>query len=415
MVKFADEAFIIVSSGKGGNGCISFRREKYVPMGGPSGGDGGKGGDLVFEIRRNLRTLAHLRFRQSFKGKSGGDGQGSKKFGKDGEDCVVTLPPGTLIRDADTGDVIHDFGLESEGRLVFLKGGNGGWGNVHFKSSTNQAPRNALPGQPGETRRLRIELNIIADIGFVGFPNAGKSSLLDYFTNARPKIAPYPFTTKIPNLGVLRVDEEMDIILADIPGIIEGASEGLGLGTRFLKHISRAVALAFLIDLSDDGYLDAFEKLSAELEAFSPELAAKERVIVANKLDLPGTRERLAELKAKYSERTILGISVHNRWGLDEVRDAFIDLVNGADYGVPAEGAITAGDDALAEETADEDLGFDAAPSRSHVSRAPGALGRAVVPDFMQATLDDVEQNDDSDSGFGATISLNRKRKGKRK
>ncbi len=421
MVKFADEAFIIVSSGKGGNGCIAFRREKYVPMGGPSGGDGGKGGDLVFEIRRNLRTLAHLRFRQSFKAKSGGDGQGSKKFGKDGDDCVVTLPPGTLIRDADTGELIHDFGLENEGRFVFLKGGNGGWGNVHFKSSTNQAPRNALPGQPGETRRLRIELNIIADIGFVGFPNAGKSSLLDYFTNARPKIAPYPFTTKIPNLGVLRVDEETDIILADIPGIIEGASEGLGLGIRFLKHISRAVALAFLIDLSDDGYLDAFEKLSAELEAFSPELAAKERVIVANKLDLPGTRERLAELKAKYADRTILGISVHNRWGLDEVRDAFIDLVNGADPGASGGttgDATSAGSGDLAAEAADAALiAGDARSVPRDTARVSATAAReaSAVPDFMKVSLDDVEQADDPDAGFGATVSLNRKRKGRRK
>ncbi|HPO03417.1 MAG TPA: GTPase ObgE, partial [Treponemataceae bacterium] len=282
MVKFADEALIEVSSGKGGNGCIAFRREKYIPHGGPSGGDGGRGGDLIFEVRRNLRTLVHLRHRQKFKGKTGGDGQGKKCHGKDGEDCVIFLPPGTLIRDAETGELIHDFGLEDSGRFVFLKGGNGGWGNVHFKGSTNQAPRTALPGQPGESRLVKVELNIIADIGFVGFPNAGKSSLLDFFTNARPKIAPYPFTTKIPNLGVLRVDEEQDIILADIPGIIEGASDGLGLGFRFLKHISRSAGLAFLIDLDSEDYLDSYEKLTAELENFSEELVSKDRVIIAN-------------------------------------------------------------------------------------------------------------------------------------
>ncbi len=408
MVKFADEALVVVSSGKGGNGCIAFRREKYIPMGGPSGGDGGKGGDLVFEIRRNLRTLAHLRYKQSFKAKSGGDGEGNKRYGKDGEDCIVPLPPGTLLRDADTGELIHDFGLESEGKFVFLTGGNGGWGNVHFKSSTNQAPRTALKGQPAETRRLRIELNIIADIGFVGFPNAGKSSLLEYFTNARPKIAPYPFTTKIPNLGVLRVDDESDIILADIPGIIEGASEGLGLGIRFLKHISRSAGLAFLVDLADDNYMDAYEKLQVELANFSPELAVKERVIVANKLDLPGTGDRLEELRARHPELDILGISVHNRWGLDKVRDAFIAMVNASVSGI---GPTTDESPSVIDTLTGEQRAFDERES------GPGAGVRGVpdVPDFMRAQLDDPARVDDPEAGFGATVSLSRKRRGKKK
>lgn len=385
MIKFADEALIEVSSGKGGNGCISFRREKYIPMGGPSGGDGGRGGDLIFEIRRNLRTLVHLRYKQSFKGKTGGDGQGRKCFGADGEDCVVPLPPGTVLRDAETGELIRDFGLESEGRFIFLTGGNGGWGNVHFKSSINQAPRTALAGQPSESRKIRVELNIIADIGFVGFPNAGKSSLLDHFTNARPKIAPYPFTTKIPNLGILRVDDEQDIILADIPGIIEGASEGHGLGIRFLKHISRAVGLAFIIDLSDDAFLDSYEKLQVELASFSPELAEKKRLIIANKLDLPGTKERLAELRAKYPEFSIIGISVYNRWGLDEVRTAFIKMVNDAEAPAPIIESVRA-------------IIMPAEPEPEN---------------FMNAVLEDpvYEQGDSED--FGATVSLNRKRKRK--
>ncbi len=390
MVKFADEALIEVSSGKGGNGCIAFRREKYIPHGGPSGGDGGRGGDLIFEVRRNLRTLVHLRHRQKFKGKTGGDGQGKKCHGKDGEDCVIFLPPGTLIRDAETGELIHDFGLEDSGRFVFLKGGNGGWGNVHFKGSTNQAPRTALPGQPGESRLVKVELNIIADIGFVGFPNAGKSSLLDFFTNARPKIAPYPFTTKIPNLGVLRVDEEQDIILADIPGIIEGASDGLGLGFRFLKHISRSAGLAFLIDLDSEDYLDSYEKLTAELENFSEELVSKDRVIIANKLDVPEGRERFATLVERYPDFKIFGISVHNRWGLDEVREEFIRMVNGK-----------------AEELAAE--------------AEKAAMEYAGIPHFMTVEPDEPEnptesptESEDSDS-FGATVSLNRKRRGKRK
>lgn len=405
MVKFADEATIEVSSGKGGNGCIAFRREKYIPLGGPSGGDGGRGGDLVFEIRRNLRTLVHLRYKQKFKAKTGGDGEGNKRFGKDGEDCVIPLPPGTIIRDADSGELIRDFGLESEGRYVFLKGGNGGWGNVHFKSSTNQAPRTALPGQPAETRRIKVELNIIADIGFVGFPNAGKSSLLDHFTNARPKIAPYPFTTKIPNLGVLRVDEESDIILADIPGIIEGASGGLGLGIRFLKHISRSAGLAFIIDLSDDDFLNSYEKLEIELAEFSEELAKKDRIVIANKLDLPGTGERLEELRAKHPELTIIGISVHNRWGLEQVRDAFIDMVNRADAA-----AVAAAQAERGTQSAADDSDFEG------VAGGPGSAMPAapVEVNFMTAKLEDPVYPPEEE-GFGATVSLNRKRKGKKK
>jgi GTP-binding protein len=326
MIKFADETSIVVSSGKGGNGCIAFRREKYVPRGGPSGGDGGRGGDVIFELRRNLRTLAHLRYAHSFKAKSGEDGSGRNKHGSDGEDVIIPVPPGTLIKDAVTGDIIKDFDKDAEGRWLFLKGGNGGWGNVHFKSSVNQAPRTALPGKPGQTVELTIELQMMADIGFVGFPNAGKSSLLDRFTNARPKIAPYPFTTKIPNLGVLTVAER-DIILADIPGIIEGASDGLGLGIRFLKHIARTAALAFLIDLSDDNYKEAFATLLNELNEFSPELAAKKRVVIGTKLDLPETEGRLDELKALLPGETVYGISCFSSEGLDGLSQAFLRFV----------------------------------------------------------------------------------------
>ncbi|WP_029409479.1 GTPase ObgE [Treponema pedis] len=386
MVKFADESKIRVSSGKGGNGCIAFRREKYVPMGGPAGGDGGRGGDLIFEIRRNMRTLVHLRHKRVFKARNGGGGEGSQRFGKKGEDCIIPLPPGCLIKDAETGKILLDFGDAEEGRFVFLKGGNGGWGNCHFKSSTNQAPKTALPGQEGETREIIVELNIIADIGLVGFPNAGKSSLLDYFTNARPKIAPYPFTTKIPNLGVLRVDDERDIIIADIPGILEGASEGVGLGLRFLKHISRSAGLAFLIDLSDDNYLKAYEVLCKELETYSPELAGKKRIIIATKLDLPDTKERLEELKKSLPEHSILGISVYNNWGLDEVKKAFILLA-----------------DEMQKIKAEKEDSLDP---------------YAVNENFMEAELDDFsyEKNDENreEISFGATVSLSRKRKPKK-
>jgi GTP-binding protein len=322
MDKFADEALIDVSSGSGGNGCVAFRREKYVPLGGPSGGDGGRGGAVVFEVRRNLRTLAHLRFKQSFKAENGRDGEGSQRYGRNGEDVVIPVPPGTVLRDADTGEILRDFGHE-EGPFLFLKGGNGGWGNVHFKSSVTQAPRKALPGKPGEKRRLRVEIQVLADIGLVGFPNAGKSSLLDRFTNARPKIAPYPFTTKIPNLGVLTLGDR-DIILADIPGLIEGASKGAGLGIRFLKHISRTAALAFLVDLSEDNYREAFGVLFKELEAFSRELVGKPRLLVGTKTDLGESgefspEERLGELRARYPGETVLGISVFSGTGLEEL------------------------------------------------------------------------------------------------
>jgi GTP-binding protein len=334
---FADEALIEVSSGNGGNGCVAFRREKYIPKGGPSGGDGGRGGDVVFEVRRNLKTLARLRYQQSFRAENGRDGEGRDRHGRGGGDVLVPLPPGTVIRDADTGELLRDFGKEP-GCFVFLKGGNGGWGNVHFKSAVNQAPRKALPGKPGQTRRLRVDLRLLADIGLVGFPNAGKSSLLDRFSRAHPRIAPYPFTTKIPNLGVLTYGASRredgggrDILIADIPGLIEGASGGAGLGIRFLKHISRTSALLFLIDLSEDSFNRAYEILYNELESFSPELVAKPRIIVGTKLDLPGTVERLGELRLKHTGDRVLGVSVFSGEGLGELAAAMIELMGSAD------------------------------------------------------------------------------------
>jgi GTP-binding protein len=322
--KFADEAIIEVSSGSGGNGCAAFRREKYVPRGGPSGGDGGRGGAVVFTVRRNLRTLAHLRYKHTFKAENGHDGEGAGRYGHNGADIIIPLPPGTLIREEETGKLIRDFSKNQED-FTFLKGGNGGWGNIHFKSSVNQAPRKALPGKPGQTVQLTVELHIMADIGLVGFPNAGKSSLLDRFTNARPKIAAYPFTTKIPNLGVLTIGER-DVIIADIPGLIKGASEGAGLGFRFLKHISRTAALAFLIDLSDDNYLCAFDILLNELKTYSEELAKKKRLIIGTKTDLEETAGRLSEISAKYPGEEVMGISVFSGDGIKELSFAFLRL-----------------------------------------------------------------------------------------
>lgn len=333
MIGFADEALIEVRSGNGGNGCIAFRREKYVPHGGPNGGDGGKGGDVIFCVKRNLRTLAKIRQRHCFKAKNGGDGQGWNRYGADGEDVVIPVPPGTTISDSETGEIIYDFSSSNpDDQFVFLKGGNGGWGNVHFKTSTNQAPRQANPGQPGETRFLKLELSIMADVGLVGFPNAGKSSLLTYFTNARPKIAPYPFTTIIPNLGVLRIDDESDIIIADIPGIIEGASEGLGLGDTFLKHITRSVCLIFMIDCSDENYLTAYETLLNELQNYSDDLMEKPRIVLCNKIDVEGAFDHAVEIQKHIKEiepdTVVIPVSVMEGRGMKDAQRQIVNLVN---------------------------------------------------------------------------------------
>ena len=333
MIGFADEALIEVRSGNGGNGCIAFRREKYVPHGGPNGGDGGKGGDIIFTVKRNLRTLAKLRHKHCFKARNGSDGQGWNRHGADGEDCVIPVPPGTTIRDAETEEVIYDFSTAvGDETFTYLVGGNGGWGNVHFKTSTNQAPRQANPGIKGEIRFLKLELSIMADVGLVGFPNAGKSSLLTAFTNARPKIAPYPFTTIIPNLGVLRVDDESDIIIADIPGIIEGASEGLGLGDTFLKHITRTSCLIFMIDCSDENYLTAYDTLCNELEQYSDELMEKPRIVLCNKIDVDGAFDRALEIQQKIKETEpetkVIPVSVMGGRGMKDAQKEIVSLVN---------------------------------------------------------------------------------------
>ncbi len=333
MIGFADEALIEVRSGNGGNGCVAFRREKQIPHGGPNGGDGGKGGDVIFCVKRNLRTLAKIRHQHCFKAKNGGDGQGWNRYGADGEDCVIPVPPGTTIRDSETDEIIYDFTkAKGDESFTFLKGGNGGWGNVHFKTSTNQAPRHANPGQKGETRFIKLELSIMADVGLVGFPNAGKSSLLTYFTNARPKIAPYPFTTIIPNLGVLRIDDESDIIIADIPGIIEGASEGLGLGDTFLKHITRTACLIFMIDCSDENYLTAYDTLCNELQNYSDELMEKPRIVLLNKIDMEGAYDHAVELaeiiRKKEPETAVIPVSVMEGRGMKDAQYQIVNLVN---------------------------------------------------------------------------------------
>ncbi len=325
MFGFSDETYLDVASGNGGSGCVSFRREKYVQKGGPDGGDGGRGGDVVFVVKNNIRTLAHLKMKRSYRAENGRNGSSQKCYGANGNDIEIPVPPGTVIKDAQTGDIIKD--LTNVERWVFLKGGRGGLGNWHFRTSTRQAPKFAQPGEAGESLRIGVELLVIADIGFVGYPNAGKSSLLNSLTNARSKVAGYPFTTKIPQLGMMRYGNN-DLVLADIPGIIEGASEGLGMGYKFLRHISRTTGLAYLIDLSDDRYLSAYDTLVEELKSYSPELVDKPSVIIATHVDEDGTKERLDELKKKYSDKQVIGLCVYFDIGVDEVKQAFIKIVS---------------------------------------------------------------------------------------
>ena len=281
---FVDETTIVVSSGSGGNGAVSFRREKFIPRGGPDGGDGGKGGDVIFVVRSNLKTLSNLKLKRVFKAVNGGRGAGQKMHGKDGADILIPVPPGTVLRDPETGDSCADLTRDGD-TFVFLRGGKGGKGNSHYATAVNQAPRYAQKGIEGQTRELRAELHLIADIGLVGMPNAGKSTLLSVITNAHPQIADYPFTTRTPHLGLLRLPER-DVILADIPGIIEGASQGRGLGLRFLRHIERCAALLFLVDLSSADCPGTVRLLEAELATYAGSLADRPRILVGTKLDI---------------------------------------------------------------------------------------------------------------------------------
>ena len=284
MFGFSDETYIDIASGNGGHGCVSFRREKFVPKGGPDGGDGGRGGDVVFVVKDNLRTLGHLKLQRSFRAENGRPGQGARCAGRDGKDVEIPVPPGTVIRNAETGELIKDLtGLD---RYVFLEGGRGGLGNWQFKSATNRTPRYAQPGEPGIEKAIILELKLLADVGLVGFPNAGKSTLLSAVSAAKPKIANYPFTTLEPNLGIVSYRDRRSFVMADIPGSIEGASEGRGLGLRFLRHIERNAVLLFMIPADSDDIVHEYDVLCNELATFNPDLADKPRVLAITKCDL---------------------------------------------------------------------------------------------------------------------------------
>jgi GTP-binding protein len=296
---FIDQVIIHVRSGKGGDGMVHFRREKYVPRGGPDGGDGGRGGDVVFEVKPTLNTLSAFRPNQKFRAEDGVNGGPAQRTGRNGNDLTIFVPPGTVLFDADTGQLIGDLTKPGE-RLTVLKGGRGGRGNQHFATSRNQAPRTAEKGEPGEEKRIRLELRLIADIGLIGVPNAGKSTLLSVLTNARPKIAPYPFTTLEPNLGVANIDDVTTVVLADIPGLIEGASQGAGLGHDFLRHVQRTRVLIHLLDgLSEDPVAD-YSQINSELSLFDENLAKKPQIVALNKIDQPEVKDRLPELEKKF-------------------------------------------------------------------------------------------------------------------
>lgn len=301
---FTDQVEIYVRSGKGGDGMVHFRREKFVPRGGPDGGDGGKGGDLIFEVKPTLNTLSSFRQNQKFKADDGKNGGATQMTGRGGKDRVIPVPPGTIIYDADTGEVIGDLTTNGQ-QLTICKGGRGGRGNQHFATSRNQAPQTAEKGEPFEEKRLRLELKLIADIGLIGVPNAGKSTLLSVLTNANPKIAPYPFTTLEPNLGVAEIDIDASVVIADIPGLIEGASMGVGLGHDFLRHVQRTRVLVHILDgLSEDPIAD-YSQINTELSLFDPNLAKKPQIVALNKVDQPEVQERLASLKKEFKKHKV--------------------------------------------------------------------------------------------------------------
>ncbi|TFG42451.1 MAG: GTPase ObgE [Syntrophobacterales bacterium] len=321
-MKFIDEAIITVRSGDGGNGCLSFRREKYVPLGGPDGGDGGKGGDVTLVSSQDRRTLYPFRFKHEFTAQRGGGGEGRQRTGKNGSDIVIEVPPGTIVRDAVTGDIIKDFCLPGES-FIIARGGRGGKGNTHFKSSTHRTPRFAQPGEAGEVKQLKLELKLLADVGIIGLPNAGKSTLISVISAARPKIADYPFTTLVPNLGVVKTGNREPFVVADIPGLIAGAHAGAGLGIQFLRHIVRTRLLVHLIDASAidlENPLEAYAAINTELFSYSADLARKPQIIALNKLDLPGTEERARAFKAALKKRTRLYlISAATVKGVDQL------------------------------------------------------------------------------------------------
>jgi len=331
-LKFIDEAIIEVKAGSGGNGCVSFRREKHVPRGGPDGGDGGDGGDCVVKARTGLTTLMDVKYRKRFEAGRGTHGKGKKMYGRRGQDALIILPIGTIIKDAGTNQVLIDLAQAGQ-EFIVAKGGKGGHGNVHFVSSTRQAPRIAKKGEKGEERTIRLELKLLADVALIGFPNSGKSTLISSISNARPKIADYPFTTKVPHLGMVRLNPEKSFVVADIPGLIEGAHKGAGMGIQFLKHIERTRVLLHLIDVTDPQHPDplkAHTLLREELKAFQPNLLEKPEIVVLTKMDLPEAQEKKRAIEAlfKKENKNVFSISAAQQKGVRLLLEEAVKLLN---------------------------------------------------------------------------------------
>ncbi len=340
-MKFVDQVRIQVKAGDGGNGAIAFRREKYIERGGPSGGDGGDGGSVIFEADPQLTTLLDYRYQQHHRARSGEGGLGNDCNGRAAEDMVLRVPVGTLIKDAHTGDLLCDLS-QSDGRFVAARGGRGGLGNMNFATSTRQAPRFAQDGTQGEEKLLLLELKLLADVGLLGFPNAGKSTLVSRVSRARPKIADYPFTTLVPNLGMVQYKDNLSFVMADIPGLIEGASDGTGLGMQFLRHVERCRVLIHMVDLAYEGGdrtpLHDYEIINRELEKYSPELATKPQVVVATKMDLPVAQERLPAFKEAMAERglKVFPLSSATGEGLQAVLDVTAQILFGGPEAIEA-------------------------------------------------------------------------------
>lgn len=326
---FIDEAKFFVKAGDGGRGCVSFRREKFVPRGGPDGGDGGTGGSVYIEAASRLHSLLDFKYRSHFIAKVGTHGKGKKMHGAGGKDCIIYVPPGSIVKDAETGEVIIDL-VEEGARYLAAKGGMGGRGNVHFASATNRAPRIADKGFPGVERWLRIELKLIADVGLIGLPNAGKSTLLSNISAANPKVAPYPFTTLEPQLGVVHLDYGESCIVADIPGLIDGASEGIGLGHKFLRHVERTRILLHVIDAAslEATPLEQYHVLENELAQFNEELMDRTRMVLLNKMDLL-SEEEISAAQQTFSDEGIatMMISADAKIGLDDLKGWLMDIL----------------------------------------------------------------------------------------
>lgn len=408
-MKFIDEADIVVSAGDGGPGCVSFRREKFAPKGGPNGGDGGRGGSIYAEADENVDTLLEFHFMRRFNAKNGAKGEGKDKYGKGADDVFLRMPVGTVIKDADTGETLADLTRHGQ-KILLAKGGKGGLGNLHFKSSTSRAPRQSTPGEQGEARALSLELKLMADVGLLGLPNAGKSTLISAVSNARPKIADYPFTTLEPSLGVVGT-KDSGFVMADIPGIIEGAAEGAGLGLRFLRHLSRTGLLAHLVDLGSSALgsdpAQDYAAVVSEIKKYDPKLCAKPRWLVLNKIDLLAGEEDVAvkrfladigwidpSLPGPNGELKVFAISAASKKGVAELIDSIGKEI--------AQAKARLRESREAATAAQSDERFSRAPCRDEQAATAWGGATALKPLALGERAPDVDRRENNETGDGA-------------